>query len=57
MTTKVRNMRIDDTVDEKLLLIASAEDRSISNTMSWLLKDAIERYLEAHPALLKSNAE
>lgn len=56
MTTKVRNMRIDEALDEKLLLIASAEDRSISNTMSWLLKDAIERYLEAHPTLPKSNS-
>lgn len=51
MTTKVRNVRIDDLLDDKLIRIASAENRSISNTIQWLLKDATDRYLEAHPEL------
>ena len=57
MTTKVRNVRIDDALDEKILTIAAAEERSISNTMTWLLRDAVNRYLETHPDLSKSSAE
>ncbi len=57
MTTKVRNVRIDDALDEKILTIAAAEERSISNTMTWLLRDAVNRYLETHPDLAKSSAE
>lgn len=57
MTTKVRNVRIDDALDEKILTIAAAEERSISNTMTWLLRDAVNRYLETHPDLTKSSAE
>ena len=51
MTTKVRNVRIDDVLDEKILAIAAAEDRSISNTIQRLLRDATDRYFEAHPEL------
>lgn len=57
MTTKVRNVRIDDALDEKIIMIATSEARSISNTMTWLLRDAVQRYLETHPDLIKSNDE
>lgn len=57
MTTKVRNVRIDDALDEKILAIAAAEERSISNTMTWLLRDAVNRYLETHQDLTKSDGE
>lgn len=57
MTTKVRNVRIDDALDEKILTIAAAEERSISNTMTWLLRDAVNRYLETHQDLTKSDGE
>lgn len=51
MTTKVRNVRIPEDLDEKVLKIASAEQRSISNTITWLLSGAVETYLDSHPEL------
>ena len=47
----VRNVRMDDNLDEKIVAIATAEDRSISNTIQRLLRDATSRYLEAHPEI------
>ena len=49
--TVVRNVRIDSNLDEKILVIATAEERSISNTIQRLLRDAANRYLEAHPEI------
>ena len=49
--TIVRNVRIDSNLDEKILAIAKAEERSISNTIQRLLRDATVRYLEAHPEI------
>lgn len=46
--TIVRNVRIDDSLDDKILAIAEAEERTISNTIQRLLRDAADRYLEAH---------
>ncbi|MDO4787424.1 MAG: hypothetical protein Q4A13_10830 [Fretibacterium sp.] len=51
MATKVRNVRLDDALDDKILAIAAAEERSISNTIQRLLREAADRYLEAHPEL------
>ena len=47
----VRNVRIDNNLDEKILAIAEAEERSISNTIQRLLRDAVSRYLETHPEI------
>ena len=53
MSTKarsvVRNVRLDNELDEKILAIATAEDRSISNAIQRLLRDAVNRYLDLHP--------
>ena len=46
--TIVRNVRIDSSLDDKILAIAEAEERTISNTIQRLLRDAADRYLEAH---------
>ncbi len=48
----VRNVRIDNKLDEKILAIAAAEERTISNTIQRLLRDAATRYLEAHPEIV-----
>ena len=47
----VRNVRIDNNLDEKILAIAEAEERTISNTIQRLLRDAVNRYLENHPEI------
>ena len=47
----VRNVRIDNALDEKILAIAEAEERTISNTIQRLLREATNRYLEAHPEI------
>lgn len=47
----VRNVRMDNSLDEKIVAIATAEERSISNTIQRLLRDAANRYLEAHPEI------
>ena len=47
----VRNVRMDNSLDEKIVAIATAEERSISNTIQRLLRDAVNRYLEAHPEI------
>ena len=49
--TVVRNVRMDNSLDEKIIAIAAAEERSISNTIQRLLRDATSRYLEAHPEI------
>ena len=46
--TIVRNVRIDNSLDDKILAIAEAEERTISNTIQRLLRDAADRYLESH---------
>ena len=46
--TIVRNVRIDNNLDDKILAIAEAEERTISNTIQRLLRDAADRYLESH---------
>ena len=55
MTTKprniVRNVRIDNELDEKIQAIATAEDRTLSNAIQRLLREAANRYLEAHPEI------
>ena len=53
MNTKnvVRNVRLDDGLDEKIRAIAAADDRSISNVIQRLLRDAVSRYVEIHPEL------
>ena len=55
MTTKsrniVRNVRIDNELDEKIQAIAAAEDRTLSNAIQRLLREATDRYLEAHPEI------
>ena len=49
--TVVRNVRMDNSLDEKIVAIATAEERSISNTIQRLLREATSRYLEAHPEI------
>ena len=49
--TIVRNVRIDNNLDDKILAIATAEERTISNTIQRLLRDATNRYFELHPEL------
>ena len=49
--TVVRNVRIDNSLDDKIIAIAEAEERSISNTIQRLLREATSRYLEAHPEI------
>lgn len=46
-----RNVRIDNELDADIRAIASAEDRSISNTIQHLLREAVKRYYELHPEL------
>lgn len=46
-----RNVRIDNELDSNIQAIASAEDRSISNTIQRLLREAVKRYCELHPEL------
>ena len=50
--TIVRNVRIDSNLDDRILAIATAEERSISNTIQRLLRDATSRYLEAHSEIV-----
>ena len=49
--TVVRNVRMDNSLDEKIVAIATAEERSISNTIQRLRREATSRYLEAHPEI------
>lgn len=51
MASVVRNVRVPEDLDEKILKIASAETRTISNTIAWLLNGAVESYLSEHPEL------
>ena len=47
----IRNVRIDDELDSSIRAIADAEERTISNTIQRLLRDAVRRYCEVHPEL------
>ena len=49
--TIIRNVRIDNGLDDKIIAIATAEERTISNTIQSLLREATSRYLEAHPEI------
>lgn len=53
MATVVRNVRVPEELDEKIVRIASAESRTISNAIAWLLSGAVESYLTEHPELKK----
>lgn len=47
----IRNVRIGDELDSSIRAIADAEERTISNTIQRLLRDAVRRYCEVHPEL------
>ena len=47
----------EDELDEKILAIAKIEDRSISNTIQRLLKEATARYFENHPEIKNPDSD
>ena len=49
--TKVHSVRLDIELEEKISAIATAEERTLSNTIQRLLREAANRYLEAHPEI------
>ncbi|MBR0074194.1 MAG: hypothetical protein IJP96_00380 [Synergistaceae bacterium] len=53
----VRNVRMENELDEKILAIAKIEDRSISNTIQRLLKEATARYFENHPEIKNPDSD
>lgn len=55
MATKVRNVRLDENLDEKLVAIAESEQRSVSNMMTWFISDGVEKYIAEHPDKFKEN--
>lgn len=55
MATKVRNVRLDKNLDEKLIVIAESEQRSVSNMMTWFISDGVEKYIVEHPDKFKEN--
>lgn len=45
------NLRIDDTLNEKLMVLAENESRSKNKEIEFILKDYIRRYEEANGTL------
>jgi len=49
VATVVRSVRLTDDIDEKVAKIAKTETRPVSNTLTWLIGLAVDRYLAEHP--------
>lgn len=45
-TTKIKSVRMSLEFEERLRKIAQAENRSLSNTMIWLLTRAVDQHSE-----------
>lgn len=49
----IRNVRIDSELNDLIIDIAKAEQRTISNTIQLLLREAVHFHLRAHPKTLE----
>ncbi len=52
MSTVFFNLRIDETLNEQLVMIASEEGRSKNKQIEYILKDYVKRYIKQNGELL-----
>lgn len=52
MSTVFFNLRIDETLNEQLVKIASEEGRSKNKQIEYILKDYVKRYIKQNGELL-----
>lgn len=52
MSTVFFNLRIDETLNEQLVKIASEEGRSKNKQIEYILKDYVKRYINQNGELL-----
>ena len=50
----IRNVRIDSELNDRIMEIAKAEKRTISNTIQLLLSEAVYVHLRMHPKTLET---
>ena len=49
----IRNVRIDNELNDMIVEIAKAEKRTITNTIQLLLSEAVYVHMKSHPEILE----